>query len=72
MLDAPLGTHYTANILTIIGLIIVVAFLGNKAFQHLGIPQVVGFIVIGVALGPSLLNKDPLPLACCKYIAIIV
>ena len=46
-------------ILTIIGLLISVSFLGSKVFQRLGIPQVVGFIVIGVALGPSLLNIVP-------------
>jgi Kef-type K+ transport system membrane component KefB len=58
MVDA-FGIHYEPNILTIIGLIIAVAFLGSKAFQRLGIPQVVGFIVIGVALGPSLFNLVP-------------
>jgi len=30
--------------LTIIGLIIVLAYLGSKVIQHIGIPQVVGFI----------------------------
>jgi Kef-type K+ transport system membrane component KefB len=53
------GIHYEPNILTIIGLIISVSFLGSKIFQRLGIPQVVGFIVIGVALGPSLVNIVP-------------
>ncbi len=61
MLDA-LGIHYEPNILAVIGLIIAVAFLGSKAFQRLGIPQVVGFIVIGVVLGPSFLNVVPLEL----------
>jgi Kef-type K+ transport system membrane component KefB len=54
-----LGLHYEPNILAIIGLVIAVAFLGSKVFQRVGVPQVVGFIVIGVALGPSLFNLVP-------------
>jgi Kef-type K+ transport system membrane component KefB len=61
MLDR-LGIHYEPNILAIIGLIIAVAFLGSKAFQRFGIPQVVGFISIGAVLGPSFLNLVPLKL----------
>jgi Kef-type K+ transport system membrane component KefB len=56
---ASLGLHYEPNILAVIGLVIAIAFLGSKIFQRLGAPQVVGFIVIGVALGPSLLNLIP-------------
>jgi Kef-type K+ transport system membrane component KefB len=55
--------HYVPDILTVIGLVIAVAFLGSKAFQRLGIPQVVGFIVMGVFLGTSFLNIVPLALA---------
>jgi Kef-type K+ transport system membrane component KefB len=51
------------NTLTVIGLVIAVSFLGSKLFQRLGIPQVVGFIVIGVILGTSFLNIIPLDLA---------
>jgi NhaP-type Na+/H+ or K+/H+ antiporter len=58
VLDA-LNIHYDPNILAVIGLIIAVAFLGSKLFQRVGIPQVVGFIVVGVLLGPSLLNTVP-------------
>jgi Kef-type K+ transport system membrane component KefB len=58
-----IGIHYVPDILTIIGLVIAVAFLGSKAFQRLGIPQVVGFIVVGVLLGTSFLNIVPLELA---------
>ena len=54
-----LGLHYEPNILAIIGLVIAIAFLGSKVFQRVGAPQVVGFIVIGVALGPSLFNLIP-------------
>ena len=58
-----LGIHYEPNVLAVIGLIIAVSFLGSKLFQRVGIPQVVGFILIGVVLGPSLLNIVPLALS---------
>jgi Kef-type K+ transport system membrane component KefB len=59
----PLGIHFEPNILALIGLIIAVSFLGSKLFQRFGIPQVVGFIIIGVVLGPSFLNIVPLELS---------
>jgi len=58
-----LGIHYQPNVITIIGLLIAVVFLGSKLFQRLGIPQVVGYIVVGVFLGNSFLNIVPLELA---------
>jgi Kef-type K+ transport system membrane component KefB len=58
-----LGIHFEPNILAVIGLIIAVSFLGSKLFQRFGVPQVVGFIVIGVILGPSALNIVPLELS---------
>ncbi|MEJ2734091.1 MAG: cation:proton antiporter [Anaerolineae bacterium] len=58
-----LGIHFEPNILAVIGLIIAVSFLGSKLFQRFGVPQVVGFIVIGVVLGPSVLNLVPLELS---------
>lgn len=61
MLDS-LGIHYEPNILTIIGLVIAVVFLGSRVFQRLGIPQVVGYIITGVILGSSFLNIVPLEL----------
>jgi Kef-type K+ transport system membrane component KefB len=51
------------DILAIIGLLITAAFLGSKIFQRLGIPQVVGFIVVGMLCGTSFLNIIPLELA---------
>jgi Kef-type K+ transport system membrane component KefB len=51
------------DILSIIGILITVAFIGSKAFQRLGIPQVVGFIVVGTLCGTSFLNIIPLELA---------
>ena len=56
------GIVYQLDILAIIGLIIAVAFLGSKLFQRVGIPQVVGFIVVGVLLGNSFLHIVPLEL----------
>jgi Kef-type K+ transport system membrane component KefB len=50
------------DILAIIGLLITAAFLGSKIFQRLGIPQVVGFIVVGTLCGSSFLNIIPLEL----------
>lgn len=57
-----LGLQYTPNILVNIGLLLALAFLGSKIFQRMGIPQVVGFIVVGVVLGSSFLNIVPLDL----------
>ncbi|MBN1483740.1 MAG: cation:proton antiporter [Chloroflexia bacterium] len=48
--------------LSIIGLIIVLAYLGSKGVQRIGIPQVVGFILVGVLLGSSFLNIVPISL----------
>jgi Kef-type K+ transport system membrane component KefB len=56
------GIAFEPNILALIGLIIAVSFLGSKLFQRVGIPQVVGFIVIGMVLGTSFLNVIPLNL----------
>jgi NhaP-type Na+/H+ or K+/H+ antiporter len=57
-----LGVVIESDILITIGLLIALAFLGSKIFQRFGIPQVVGFIVIGVLLGESFLNLVPLEL----------
>ena len=59
---ASLGNYYEPNIIVTLGVLIVVTFLGSKIFQKVGIPQVVGFIVMGVALGASGLNLVPLRL----------
>ncbi len=48
--------------LAIIGLIIILAYLGSKVIQRIGIPQVVGFILAGVLLGSSFLNVVPISL----------
>jgi Kef-type K+ transport system membrane component KefB len=50
------------DILSLIGLIIILAFLTSKGMQRIGVPQVVGFILVGVLLGSSFLNVVPLPL----------
>jgi Kef-type K+ transport system membrane component KefB len=53
----PLAVELEA--LTTIGLSIAVAFLVGQVFRRIGIPQVVGFIVAGVLLGPSFLHLIP-------------
>ena len=53
----------TSNYLATIGLLLITSFLGSKLFQRFGIPQVVGFIVLGVLHGPSFLNVIPLGLS---------
>jgi NhaP-type Na+/H+ or K+/H+ antiporter len=55
----PVGTSFELDILAIIGLILMVVYLGSKGVQRLGAPQVVGFILVGVFLGPSFLNVVP-------------
>lgn len=57
-----IGLHFTPNILIAIGILLSVTFLGSKFFQRFGIPQVVGYIVIGTLLGSSFLNVIPLEL----------
>jgi Kef-type K+ transport system membrane component KefB len=49
--------------LAILGFLIAVSFLGSRIFKHFGIPQVVGFIIVGVVLGVSFLNIVPLELS---------
>jgi len=51
------------DILAIIGLVIVTAYLGSRGVRRAGVPQVVGFILVGVFLGTSFLNIIPLSLA---------
>lgn len=53
----------TSNVIATIGLLLIVSFLGSKVFQRFGIPQVVGFIVLGVLHGPSVFNFIHLDLA---------
>jgi len=50
------------DILSLIGLVVICAYLAAKGMQRVGIPQVVGFIFVGVLLGSSFLNVVPLPL----------
>jgi len=57
-----MNIHSDLNVLVYIGFTLVVAFLGSKIFQRFGIPQVVGFISMGVILGSSCLNLIPLSL----------
>ena len=54
--------HFNFDILTIIGLVIILAYLGSKGLSRFGLPQVVGYIIVGVLLGSSFLDIVPLPL----------
>ena len=56
------NTLIHTSTLSALGLFITVTFLGSKVFQRFGIPQVVGYIIIGVLHGPSFLNAIPLSL----------
>ena len=53
---------FELDTLTIVGISIAAAFAVGQLFRQLGIPQVVGFIVTGVLLGPSLLHVIPIDL----------
>ncbi|MBN1284562.1 MAG: cation:proton antiporter [Anaerolineae bacterium] len=50
------------SILALIGFTMLCAFVIGLVFRRLGIPQVVGFIIAGTALGSSFLNIVPLDL----------
>lgn len=54
--------HIALDILLLIGLTVLVAFMVGRLMRRLGIPQVVGFILAGLALGPSLLHVIPVEL----------
>ena len=47
------------HILLILGLIMALGLAGGRLFERLGIPQVVGYIVIGVLLGDSVFHFLP-------------
>ena len=47
------STVETANLILLLGLIMFLGALGGRLFQKLRIPQVVGYIVIGVLIGQS-------------------
>ncbi len=51
------GFHSThINILLLIGMAIFVGTIGGRIFQKIKFPQVVGYIIIGIIIGRSLLN----------------
>ena len=49
----------TMNILLIFGIILFSGLAIGRLFEKVGIPQVVGFIVLGVLLGDSVLSLLP-------------
>jgi Kef-type K+ transport system membrane component KefB len=64
----------TMNILLIFGLILFCGLAVGRLFEKIGIPQVVGFIVLGVILGDSVLSLIPTSLldsfSALTYIAL--
>lgn len=48
-----------SNTILLLGVILLGAFAVGQVFRRLGIPQVVGFILAGVVMGPSFLNLVP-------------
>jgi Kef-type K+ transport system membrane component KefB len=56
-MEAPFHLHL--DTLAIIGLTMAFAFLVGRIFSRFGIPQVVGFLMAGVLLGPSVLHLIP-------------
>jgi NhaP-type Na+/H+ or K+/H+ antiporter len=51
--------HTDLDTLTLVGITLAIAFLAGKLLSRAGIPQVVGYIVAGTLLGPSLLHVLP-------------
>lgn len=58
-LPIPVEAPFQLDVLALIGVTIAAAFLIGQFFHRFGLPSVVGFIVAGVVLGPSLLNVIP-------------
>lgn len=55
----PFELPLNLDVLGVIGVTSVAAYLAGQLIKRLGIPQVVGFVVMGALLGPSFLNFIP-------------
>ena len=53
---ADIGTVHHFNLLLLLGIAVFGGTIGAKLFQKLRIPQVVGYIVIGILIGGSVFN----------------
>jgi Kef-type K+ transport system membrane component KefB len=53
--DADYSAHL--NFLLVLGIAVFCATIGARIFQKLHIPQMVGYIVVGILVGRSALNK---------------
>ena len=51
--------HLIMNILLLFGIILIIGLSFGRIFEKIGIPQVVGYIVIGVILGDSVTHLIP-------------
>ena len=47
------------NILLVVGIIVFAGTVGARLFQRLRVPQVVGFVIVGLLLGESVFNLVP-------------
>lgn len=47
------------NTITIIGLLVITSFLGSRLVKRIGVPQIVGYIILGLVMGPSFINLVP-------------
>ena len=47
------------NIALAIGIILVAGFAGGKLAHRVGLPMITGYIIVGVLMGPSVLNAVP-------------
>lgn len=54
LLDVVLGQVHELNFVLVIGIAIFLGTIGAKIFQRFHIPQIVGYVTIGIILGPVL------------------
>ncbi len=47
------------NTIAIIGFLVIASFLGSRIVKRIGVPQIVGYILLGLMLGPSFINLIP-------------
>lgn len=55
----PLFDVSSLNTITIIGFLVISSFLGSRLVKQVGVPQIVGYILLGLILGPSFINLVP-------------
>jgi NhaP-type Na+/H+ or K+/H+ antiporter len=58
-MSLPIAVPFELDILALIGIVTVAAYLVGQVVRRLRVPQVVGFVVTGALLGPSFLGFIP-------------